>query len=663
MSFEPFQIGRFRCVHELTSGSMAAVYVARYQGLEGFQKLVVLKRVHDRVAADDEFVRRFVANARLWAALSHAGIVKVLECAVEGGAYLLATEYVEGVSLAQLLASLGRRGRKLPLPTVAAIVMAVSDVVDFAHRFKDPSSGRTGVIHGGLRPSKVLLPRARGVKVLDFGVAEAFSFARRALAEPDWMGNAYLAPEVHGGAPPSAAADIFSLGALLFELATGEPLFLRSDMASTLGAVREGVVPRHQALPEHFWELISSAVAPEPSARVSSASDLHDVLARYLAGQRLAPSTAWAMGELQPLYSDWALELPEEPEVPQGKDDPIAKELKARRRLATVALARRPEGLLGGQASSAIQETWDPVQALQDSLEPGSGSFLKGHTVADALPIGRPAGPGMAPLAKEARSRFSTKRGSGQADAGGEWGEVATLSEDFSILPSSGSGEPDVQDPLGDPDIPMVRVREDAEFAESALDSVLEQLPGESGGLAMSRGAEEPSGTGQQEEGMTSGLESPSPVKSQDLSARIMLAGVFRQQGRFEEAERELKALLQEQPGYAPAWHQLGMLKQQIGKRQEALEHIQRALAEDPTLLEARLTLAAVHLSVGEVDDAIAALTAVVATNWRSGGAHRLLARCFLRVGDPSAALEHCEYAASFGEQVEALRREILARL
>lgn len=661
MSFEPFSIGRFRCVHELSRGSTATVYIARFQGVEGFQKVVALKRVHDSVARDAEFVRRFVADARLAAALSHAGIVNVLECAIEGGAYCLAAEFVDGISLSQLFASLASRGRRLPPQTAAVLVMAIADVLDFAHRFTDFSSGRAGVVHGGLRPSKILLPRERGVKVLDFGVAEAFAYARRSLASPDWRAHAYMAPEVLEAAPLTPAADLFSLGALLYELVTGEPLFLRADAEATMLAASEARVPEHRDLPEPLWALVCEAVAADPAARVASASDLHDTLAGWLAEQRLAPPAAWAMGELGALYSDWTIPLPAES---PDEEDPAARELKARRRLATVALAKRPEGLLPRlQAPPASRDFWDPLHALQDALDSGSESPLSGNTVAEGAFAAVPAA-GAGPRVKRVPGGSAEPvRRRGQLDASDDWGEVATITEDFSVLSAPEPEGPDVEDPLDAgplsgsrpqrtrPDPGQVDDRSVASgFSQGHITGAGEQA---TASPALQRRLEE----------LAAGLEQLLAKRPEDVTVRTHLGGVYRQQGRFVDAERLLGQLLEDQPDYAPAWHQLGLLKQQLGRPEEAREILEHALTLDPFIVEARLTLAAVHLSIGAVDDAIAALTAVVAINWRSGGAHRLLARCFLRAGDPAAALEHCEYAASFGEQVESLRREILAQL
>lgn len=503
MPLVPFQIGRFQCIHELAVGSTASVYIARFHGVEGFQKLVAIKRIHEHVAMDPEFVRRFVLEARLGAALSHAGIVRVLECAEEGSTYFMVSELVDGISVRQLLTSLDRRGRRLPPATAAALVALVADALDFAHRFTALTGGDAGVVHGGLRPSKILLPRDGGAKLIDFGVAESFAYARRSASSVDWGDHAYLAPEMVTEGLLSPAADLFALGAILYELITCEPLFLRSDPGSTLQAVQAPWVPPHPALPEPLRDIVWWAVADDLHTRVSSAADLHDGLVDWLAKQRLTPAAAWALADLREVHGDWAIRLPGA--LSQDQGGPEAERL-AHRQAVTVVRSMHPRGQADqwDDEATPTEDPWDPLFALKDSLG-GGKSHVTGLSAALDMPE-------------------------------------------------------DSTSPEGSP----------SDFAEGDDVATLERRYD---GQARSPGADEAS---------------------------------LSQETRIAQAEA--------------------------------------------------------YLAVDDVEGAIAELTTVLTAQWGSGKAHRLIAQCFVRLGDRAAALEHCDYAASFGEEVGALRQQILGQ-
>ena len=157
------------------------------RGAGGFEKRLVVKQIRDELACDDEFVRRFVEEAKTTVALAHPNIVPVYELGVELGTYFLAMEFVEGVSLAELLRA--APGRLTPHEG-AYIGIEVCRALDYAHR-------RVGVVHRDVTPRNVMVDEEGQIKVIDFGIASPVATAasghgisvRRATCHPNkWPG-------------------------------------------------------------------------------------------------------------------------------------------------------------------------------------------------------------------------------------------------------------------------------------------------------------------------------------------------------------------------------------------------------------------------------------------------------------------------------------------
>jgi serine/threonine-protein kinase len=614
MTFAPFRLGPYECVSELRTGSTANLYVAWLQGVEGFQKTVVVKRVHDHVAQDPEFVRRLVHEARLGAALGHANIVRVLECGTDevSGAYYVASELVDGVSLQQLLTSLDRRGRRLPPEAAVALTMGIADALDYAHCFRLHPGAAAGVPHGALRPSKVLVPREGGVRLLDFGVAGALSYARRSAPDTHWADSAYLAPEVITRGEVTPAGDLFSLGAMLYELITADALFLRGNAAATLQAVQAARVPAHPALEPELADLVQGLVAPDPATRGPAGDDLHDQLAQWLAARRLTPAMAWAQAHtpLDEVFADWPSVRPAAP-LPQAADAPHAPSvpygidgIESTRHRPTVELhgvdqsgdrsgGRGAAGLDSGFLDEEITnelhpmgaDPWDPLSALDDAL-------------AD---LEAPIGP--VPIA----------------------GALAPPTRPTAWEP------PVIDDNEQDIRYTVVR-RGEAPASPTPSERVVDVI---------------------------AALEQHLSESPRDVEARIHLGSLYRMQDRLPEAEALLLAVLAEVPGHAEAWYHLGLVHERQHRFTDAKQAWQQAVTLDPGYVHARLAHANLLLREGQVAEAVDRLTDILVTHWQSGRAHLLLTICYFQLEDYQAAHQHLDYAEQYGEDVSQLRQRL----
>src|SRR6516162_5973983 len=167
----PQVFGKYVLEKELARGGMARLLLATLRGAGGFEKKLVVKQIRDELASDDDFVRRFVEEAKTTVALSHPNIVPVYELGVELGTYFLAIEFVEGLSCAELLKACARDGVGLTPEEGAYVGVEVCRALDYAHR-------RMKVVHRDITPRNVMIDDEGQVKVIDFGIAAPASVSR-----------------------------------------------------------------------------------------------------------------------------------------------------------------------------------------------------------------------------------------------------------------------------------------------------------------------------------------------------------------------------------------------------------------------------------------------------------------------------------------------------
>jgi eukaryotic-like serine/threonine-protein kinase len=271
--------GRYELHRRLGRGGMAEVYLARDQLLD---RPVAVKVLFPALATDQGFVERFRREAQAAANLQHPNIVSVFDWGEANGTYFIVMEYVEGMTLAELLRDEGR----LHPDRAAEITADIAAALGFAHRNR--------VVHRDVKPGNVLITRDGGVKVADFGIARALSDSSdmNLTKTGSVMGTAtYFSPEQARGAPVDPRSDIYSLGCVLYEMTTGHPPFAGdSAVAIAYKHVQENPMPPRRfdpALPETLEAITLKCLAKNPANRYPSAQDLRADIRRFLDGSRI----------------------------------------------------------------------------------------------------------------------------------------------------------------------------------------------------------------------------------------------------------------------------------------------------------------------------------------------------------------------------------------
>src|SRR4051812_13333438 len=224
---------------------MAEVFLGRQAGMEGFEKLIVVKRIRPELSSDPSFVNMFLNEARVAARLNHPNIVQIFELGKVEKTYFIAMEFIHGEDLRSLTRTADLAKKHLPPGLTCRIIADTLAGLHYAHTRSSPDGKPLGLVHRDVSPQNVLVTYEGSVKLVDFGIAKA---TRGGLTEQTRAGLfkgkfAYMSPEQSRGQPLDARSDIFAVGILLWELLTWTRLFKRANDMATLIAVAEEEIP------------------------------------------------------------------------------------------------------------------------------------------------------------------------------------------------------------------------------------------------------------------------------------------------------------------------------------------------------------------------------------------------------------------------------------
>jgi TonB family protein len=286
--------GQYTLLERIAVGGMAEVWKARMRGVEGFQKTVAIKKILPYMTGNTDFISMFIDEAKLAAQLSHPNIVHIYDLGKIGSDYYIAMEYVEGKDLRSLLNA--ARQHDLPLPLGLALLIAVrlANALGYAHRKRDFDGKEMALVHRDVSPQNVLISYDGDVKLCDFGIAKAVSKVGQTQMGALKGKLQYMSPEQARGTQVDARSDIFSLGAVLFEMLTGQRLFDGDSEMSVLEAVRQVKVrPPSQVvptIPRDIDDIVMHALAGRPEDRFQSAGELEQRLEAVLYALKPSPS-------------------------------------------------------------------------------------------------------------------------------------------------------------------------------------------------------------------------------------------------------------------------------------------------------------------------------------------------------------------------------------
>ena len=271
-------IGHYRVEREIGRGGMGTVYLAEDRKLG---RSVDIKLLLDEVSADPERLARFEREARVLASLNHNNIATLYGFEKEGDTSFLVMELVEGETLAERI----KRGA-VPVDEALALFLQIAEGLGAAHE--------KGVIHRDLKPANIKVTEEGAVKILDFGLVHEDSSDMTKTGHVMGTPN-YMSPEQVQGLPIDPRSDIFSLGAVFYELLTRKKPFSAESMHATMFKVVQGErepLSQYTHLPSAIVGMVDRALDPNPDGRFADGNALREHLVVF--AKRRLPARARA---------------------------------------------------------------------------------------------------------------------------------------------------------------------------------------------------------------------------------------------------------------------------------------------------------------------------------------------------------------------------------
>ncbi|MEI9950987.1 MAG: serine/threonine-protein kinase [Pseudomonadota bacterium] len=416
------RVDRYELVGEIASGGMATVYLARLTGVGGFQRFVAMKRLHPHLASEKEFVEMFLDEARIAARIHHPNVVPILEVGASGVGYYLVMEYIEGDTLARLLARAATRGKRLPIGIALRIALDMLAGLHAAHELRDDTGEAVQLVHRDVSPQNVLVGVDGIARITDFGVARAASRLTATRVGQLKGKIAYMAPEQAAGEESlDRRADVFAAGIVVWEELAAKRLFKAENEAATLSRVMtEPVPPLTTIVPglsSALSDVVMRALDRNPDLRFPSCAQFADALEAAATGKESIATPRELAAYVTEVLGDEVSAQREAVRAWIARSEPSQVDAKPGVPSTSVsAAAMSLPGLDPAQAAALTQNTapkgrspaWLFLLVTLLLLVVGGGSFVFArHTnpnnalpVATALPAAAaPPAPSAAPLA------------------------------------------------------------------------------------------------------------------------------------------------------------------------------------------------------------------------------------------------------------------------
>jgi len=270
--------GPYHLLERIAVGGMAEVFRAKRTGVEGFEKVVAVKRILSHLSDNKEFVDMFIDEAKMVAGLAHPNVAQIFDLGRQAKNYWIAMEYVHGRDLRTILRRARERNLRVPLDVATYIVSKVCSALEYAHRKKDDKGEPMLIVHRDISPQNILISFEGDVKLTDFGIAKAASKASTTDKGALRGKLLYMSPEQAWGKPMDKRSDVFSLGIVFYEMLTEQKPFLGTSEMSILETVRECRVPPpttiNDRIPEKLERVLMKALERDPEARYQDAGEM-----------------------------------------------------------------------------------------------------------------------------------------------------------------------------------------------------------------------------------------------------------------------------------------------------------------------------------------------------------------------------------------------------
>ena len=305
--FEPRQFGKYKLLDKLAVGGMAELFRAKLTGAQGFEKLIVIKKILPNLSGEENLVTAFIDEAKLAALLHHENIIQIYDFGSMDDQYFIAMEYLFGKDLRTITRTARKKDLALGMENILYVISRICAGLDYSHNLKDLQGKPLNIIHRDINPQNVLITYEGQVKIIDFGIAKAASHNTQTRENLIKGKLAYMSPEQANGQQIDHRSDIFSTGIILYELLAARRMFSGETM-HVLSLVREAqydppeeVIPD---LPAPMNAILRHALAKDPDDRYKNAGEMLADIEEFMVELSLRPNARSFAGYMKELFEE-----------------------------------------------------------------------------------------------------------------------------------------------------------------------------------------------------------------------------------------------------------------------------------------------------------------------------------------------------------------------
>ena len=272
------RLDRYELLCPLAYGGMASVWLARFGGRKGFERLVVVKMILPQYSQDPRFQEMFLDEARIASRIEHANVARILDVGEHDESTFIVMEWVDGDSLSKVVRAADQKKQRIPAGIALRVCADAAAGLHAAHVLQERDGTHLGVVHRDVSPQNILISNAGSTVLIDFGVAKARDRVSQDTSAGQLKGKIrYMAPEQALGQPVDHRADVWALGAILYELFAGVAPYDAPNEVATLHKLTsgQGYPPLPREVPDAICAVIDRALAYDPDGRFATALELN----------------------------------------------------------------------------------------------------------------------------------------------------------------------------------------------------------------------------------------------------------------------------------------------------------------------------------------------------------------------------------------------------
>ncbi|OVE81603.1 hypothetical protein BVY03_03100 [bacterium K02(2017)] len=349
--FEPRPFGKYFLTDLIAIGGMAEIYKAKTFGVDGFEKVLAIKKILSHYSSDKDFIVMLTDEAKLVVNLSHANIVQVYDLGRVGDDYFISMEHIDGINLKDLIERAKELDEKIPPEICAYIISEVCKGLDYAHHKKDTEGLPLKIVHRDISPQNILVSFDGSIKIVDFGIAKAAMNLSQTQFGTLKGKVTYMSPEQAFGKPIDGRTDLYSLGIILYELLTQKRFFVGESQMEILKKIRQTKVSLEsldESILDIYKPLLVKSLAHSVKERYQSAADMQIDFTRLLYSHfsNFSPKT------LSTLLHDWFLN---ESKFKKKKKDAFVKKDEQKILVSSSASQKNDSESLKPQPNAQLQ--------------------------------------------------------------------------------------------------------------------------------------------------------------------------------------------------------------------------------------------------------------------------------------------------------------------